>query len=296
MSWKGCWKINHDIKGCMFSSLGPAPSSQPSPLSPQTERTEPPPAVAVRPYIPDHPSRPQSPRKGPATMNSSSIYSMYLQQPQAKNYGSLSNRTTVKAGKLRLKYVCVSCRHRGRNEKSMSPRSLQSTVSQSSPAPPRLRPPSLSCKEQEAWRHVSRMWQMEGGEGRAVMDRLCLRPMLTTSLVPSVPLNSPQSVGESLNPSRNSWWQSTRDFLFPTSSQPTLRCVIRAMLTWTSSADAWATHRDPWRNAAPSPSPRAHRGQTSRNCCTRGWGCFVWCSMCDKISHLKPSCQNTVCC
>lgn len=72
-------------------------SSQPSPLSPQTERTDPPPAVAVRPYVPDHPSRPQSPRKGPATMNSSSIYSMYLQQPQAKNYGSLSNRTTVKA-------------------------------------------------------------------------------------------------------------------------------------------------------------------------------------------------------
>nr|XP_019940116.1 PREDICTED: apoptosis-stimulating of p53 protein 1-like isoform X3 [Paralichthys olivaceus] len=71
--------------------------AQQSPLSPQTERTDPPPAVAVRPYVPDHPSRPQSPRKGPATMNSSSIYSMYLQQPQAKNYGSLSNRTTVKA-------------------------------------------------------------------------------------------------------------------------------------------------------------------------------------------------------
>ncbi|XP_071327520.1 apoptosis-stimulating of p53 protein 1-like isoform X5 [Trachinotus anak] len=79
------------------SSQGSATTSQPSPLSPQTERTDPPPAVAVRPYVPDHPSRPQSPRKGPATMNSSSIYSMYLQQPQAKNYGSLSNRTTVKA-------------------------------------------------------------------------------------------------------------------------------------------------------------------------------------------------------
>ncbi|TWW71712.1 Apoptosis-stimulating of p53 protein 1 [Takifugu flavidus] len=78
------------------STQGPAPS-QPSPLSPQTERSDLPPAVAVRPYIPDHPSRPQSPRKGPATMNSSSIYSMYLQQPQAKNYGSLSNRTSVKA-------------------------------------------------------------------------------------------------------------------------------------------------------------------------------------------------------
>ncbi|XP_041828136.1 apoptosis-stimulating of p53 protein 1-like isoform X2 [Melanotaenia boesemani] len=79
------------------STQGSATSSQPSPLSPQMDRTDPPPAVAVRPYVPDHPSRPQSPRKGPATMNSSSIYSMYLQQPQAKNYGSLSNRTAVKA-------------------------------------------------------------------------------------------------------------------------------------------------------------------------------------------------------
>uniref|UniRef100_A0A3Q3W3Q9 SH3 domain-containing protein n=1 Tax=Mola mola TaxID=94237 RepID=A0A3Q3W3Q9_MOLML len=63
----------------------------------QGDQKHPPPAVAVRPYVPDLPSRPQSPRKGPATMNSSSIYSMYLQHPQAKNYASLSNRTTVKA-------------------------------------------------------------------------------------------------------------------------------------------------------------------------------------------------------
>ncbi|CAN9502535.1 unnamed protein product [Ophioblennius macclurei] len=79
------------------SGQGPSGASQPSPLSPQIERSDHPPAVAVRPYVPDHPSRPQSPRKGPATMNSSSIYSMYLQQPQAKNYGSLSNRAAVKA-------------------------------------------------------------------------------------------------------------------------------------------------------------------------------------------------------
>ncbi|XP_056151281.1 apoptosis-stimulating of p53 protein 1-like isoform X3 [Lampris incognitus] len=73
------------------------PQTSPLPHSPQTDRPEPPPAVAVRPYVPDHPSRPQSPRKGPATMNSSSIYSMYLHQPQTKNYGSLSNRISVKA-------------------------------------------------------------------------------------------------------------------------------------------------------------------------------------------------------
>ncbi|KAM7376699.1 hypothetical protein PAMP_006412 [Pampus punctatissimus] len=89
--------IQQRISIPLHGSQGSATTSQPSPLSPQTERTDPPPAVAVRPYVPDHPSRPQSPRKGPATMNSSSIYSMYLQQPQSKNYGSLSNRTTVKA-------------------------------------------------------------------------------------------------------------------------------------------------------------------------------------------------------
>ncbi|XP_035990946.1 apoptosis-stimulating of p53 protein 1 isoform X4 [Fundulus heteroclitus] len=79
------------------AAQGSASSAQPSPLSLQTERTEPPPAAAVRPYVPDHPSRPQSPRKGPPTMNSSSIYSVYLQQPQAKTYGSLSNRAAVRA-------------------------------------------------------------------------------------------------------------------------------------------------------------------------------------------------------
>ncbi|XP_054652567.1 apoptosis-stimulating of p53 protein 1-like isoform X2 [Dunckerocampus dactyliophorus] len=90
-------QIEQHISGPPQSSQGSATSSQSSSLPPQSERTDPPPAVAVRPYVPDHPSRPQSPRKGPATMNSSSIYSMYLQQPQTKNYGSLNNRSTVKA-------------------------------------------------------------------------------------------------------------------------------------------------------------------------------------------------------
>uniref|UniRef100_A0A8C1Y779 Protein phosphatase 1, regulatory subunit 13Ba n=1 Tax=Cyprinus carpio TaxID=7962 RepID=A0A8C1Y779_CYPCA len=73
----------------------PTPHSG-SALFHQGERTEPPLAVAVRPFIPDRGSRPQSPRKGPATMNSSSIYNMYLQQPTAKNY-SISSRAAVKA-------------------------------------------------------------------------------------------------------------------------------------------------------------------------------------------------------
>ncbi|XP_051724367.1 protein phosphatase 1, regulatory subunit 13Ba isoform X6 [Ctenopharyngodon idella] len=78
-------------------TVPPSPTPQSgSALFPQSERTEPPLAVAVRPFIPDRGSRPQSPRKGPATMNSSSIYNMYLQQPTAKNYSS-SSRAAVKA-------------------------------------------------------------------------------------------------------------------------------------------------------------------------------------------------------
>ncbi|XP_052386652.1 apoptosis-stimulating of p53 protein 1 isoform X2 [Carassius gibelio] len=78
-------------------TVPPSPTPQSgSSLFHQGERTEPPLAVAVRPFIPDRGSRPQSPRKGPATMNSSSIYNMYLQQPTAKNYSS-SSRAAVKA-------------------------------------------------------------------------------------------------------------------------------------------------------------------------------------------------------
>ncbi|GAA6086412.1 protein phosphatase 1, regulatory subunit 13Ba isoform X1 [Tachysurus ichikawai] len=54
-------------------------------------------AAAVRPFYSDRGSRPQSPRKGPATMNSSSIYHMYLQQPTAKKPQSSSTRASVKA-------------------------------------------------------------------------------------------------------------------------------------------------------------------------------------------------------
>ncbi|XP_011610376.1 protein phosphatase 1, regulatory subunit 13Bb isoform X4 [Takifugu rubripes] len=69
-------------------SVPPSPTFQPNaPFFPPgaSERLDPPPAVAVRPFIPDRGSRPQSPRKGPPTMNSSSIYHMYLQQAAPKN-------------------------------------------------------------------------------------------------------------------------------------------------------------------------------------------------------------------
>ncbi|KAL0967506.1 hypothetical protein UPYG_G00253110 [Umbra pygmaea] len=71
-------------------SVPPSPTFQPNaPLFPTClpgDRPDPVLAVAVRPFIPDRGSRPQSPRKGPATMNSSSIYHMYLQQAAPKSY------------------------------------------------------------------------------------------------------------------------------------------------------------------------------------------------------------------
>ncbi|KAM8831720.1 protein phosphatase 1, regulatory subunit 13Bb isoform 2-T2 [Spinachia spinachia] len=68
-------------------SVPPSPTFQPNaPLFPPglSERLDAPPAVAVRPFAPDRGSRPQSPRKGPPTMNSSSIYHMYLQRAAPK--------------------------------------------------------------------------------------------------------------------------------------------------------------------------------------------------------------------
>ncbi|KAM6954019.1 protein phosphatase 1, regulatory subunit 13Bb [Aplochiton taeniatus] len=70
-------------------SVPPSPTFQPTlPLFPPGlgDRLDPPLAVAVRPFISDRGSRPQSPRKGPATMNSSSIYHMYLQQAAPKGH------------------------------------------------------------------------------------------------------------------------------------------------------------------------------------------------------------------
>uniref|UniRef100_A0A3Q2NNL0 Protein phosphatase 1, regulatory subunit 13Bb n=1 Tax=Fundulus heteroclitus TaxID=8078 RepID=A0A3Q2NNL0_FUNHE len=69
-------------------SVPPSPTFQPNvPLFPPvlSERLDPPPAVAVRPFMPDRGTRPQSPRKGPPTVNSSSIYHMYLQQAAPKS-------------------------------------------------------------------------------------------------------------------------------------------------------------------------------------------------------------------
>ncbi|XP_012502570.1 PREDICTED: apoptosis-stimulating of p53 protein 1 isoform X1 [Propithecus coquereli] len=56
--------------------------------------------VAIRPFLADKGSRPQSPRKGPQTVNSSSIYSVYLQQATPpKNYQPAAHSTLNKSVK-----------------------------------------------------------------------------------------------------------------------------------------------------------------------------------------------------
>ncbi|XP_070370501.1 apoptosis-stimulating of p53 protein 1 isoform X1 [Equus asinus] len=63
------------------------PTAGPPAFPAGDSKTELPLTVAIRPFLADKGSRPQSPRKGPQTVNSSSIYSMYLQQATPpKNY------------------------------------------------------------------------------------------------------------------------------------------------------------------------------------------------------------------
>ncbi|KAM9289823.1 apoptosis-stimulating of p53 protein 1 isoform 2-T3 [Cariama cristata] len=83
-------------------SVPPSPTYQPSgpPLFPGDGRPELPLTVAIRPFLADKGSRPQSPRKGPQTVNSSSIYSMYLQQATPpKNYQQAVYNTLNKSVK-----------------------------------------------------------------------------------------------------------------------------------------------------------------------------------------------------
>uniref|UniRef100_A0ABM5FBN8 Apoptosis-stimulating of p53 protein 1 isoform X5 n=1 Tax=Pogona vitticeps TaxID=103695 RepID=A0ABM5FBN8_9SAUR len=84
-------------------SVPPSPTYQPSgaPLFPGGDgRPDLPLTVAIRPFLTDKGSRPQSPRKGPQTVNSSSIYSMYLQQATPpKNYQQAVYNTLNKSVK-----------------------------------------------------------------------------------------------------------------------------------------------------------------------------------------------------
>lgn len=90
-------------------SVPPSPTYPPTgpPAFPAGDgKPELPLTVAIRPFLADKGSRPQSPRKGPQTVNSSSIYSMYLQQATPpKNYQPAAHSAlnkSVKAGTVGL--------------------------------------------------------------------------------------------------------------------------------------------------------------------------------------------------
>ncbi|XP_010605588.1 apoptosis-stimulating of p53 protein 1 isoform X1 [Fukomys damarensis] len=84
-------------------SVPPSPTYPPAgpPAFPAGDgKPELPLTVAIRPFLADKGSRPQSPRKGPQTVNSSSIYSMYLQQATPpKNYQPAMHSTLNKSVK-----------------------------------------------------------------------------------------------------------------------------------------------------------------------------------------------------
>ncbi|XP_058511274.1 apoptosis-stimulating of p53 protein 1 [Ochotona princeps] len=84
-------------------SVPPSPTYPPTapPAFPAGDgKPELPLTVAIRPFLADKGSRPQSPRKGPQTVNSSSIYSVYLQQATPpKNYQPAAHGAGNKAVK-----------------------------------------------------------------------------------------------------------------------------------------------------------------------------------------------------
>ncbi|GAB1297821.1 Apoptosis-stimulating of p53 protein 1 [Apodemus speciosus] len=84
-------------------SVPPSPTYPPAgpPAFPTGDgKPELPLTVAIRPFLADKGSRPQSPRKGPQTVNSSSIYSVYLQQATPpKNYQAPAHGTLNKSVK-----------------------------------------------------------------------------------------------------------------------------------------------------------------------------------------------------
>ncbi|XP_053522024.1 apoptosis-stimulating of p53 protein 1 isoform X1 [Artibeus jamaicensis] len=84
-------------------SVPPSPTYPPAgpPAFPAGDgKPELPLTVAIRPFLADKGSRPQSPRKGPQTVNSSSIYSVYLQQATPpKNYQPAAHSAVNKSVK-----------------------------------------------------------------------------------------------------------------------------------------------------------------------------------------------------
>ncbi|XP_054986012.1 apoptosis-stimulating of p53 protein 1 [Sorex araneus] len=161
-------------------SVPPSPTYPPAgpPAFPAGDgKPELPLTVAIRPFLADKGSRPQSPRKGPQTVNSSSIYSVYLQQATPpKNYqpaahGALNKSVKAVYGKPVLP------------SGSTSPSPLPFLHGSAPPGAAQPPPPS-DCAEKEAEPDGPAL-AGEGGPGGGTVESLA-RPLSPTKLTPIV--------------------------------------------------------------------------------------------------------------
>ncbi|XP_039111759.1 apoptosis-stimulating of p53 protein 1 isoform X1 [Hyaena hyaena] len=161
-------------------SVPPSPTYPPAgpPAFPAGDgKPELPLTVAIRPFLADKGSRPQSPRKGPQTVNSSSIYSMYLQQATPpKNYQPAVHSTLNKSVKAVYgKPVLPSG--------STSPSPLPFLHGSPATSTPQSQPPAESAEKEPE--QDSPAPPGDGGTGTGAVESLP-RPLSPTKLTPIV--------------------------------------------------------------------------------------------------------------
>ncbi|XP_023111876.1 apoptosis-stimulating of p53 protein 1 isoform X2 [Felis catus] len=161
-------------------SVPPSPTYPPAgpPAFPAGDsKPELPLTVAIRPFLADKGSRPQSPRKGPQTVNSSSIYSMYLQQATPpKNYQPAVHSTLNKSVKAVYgKPVLPSG--------STSPSPLPFLHGSPATSTSQSQPPSESAEKEPE--QDSPAPPGDGGTGTGTVESLP-RPLSPTKLTPIV--------------------------------------------------------------------------------------------------------------
>ncbi|KAF3830828.1 hypothetical protein GH733_002066 [Mirounga leonina] len=161
-------------------SVPPSPTYPPAgpPAFPAGDsKPELPLTVAIRPFLADKGSRPQSPRKGPQTVNSSSIYSMYLQQAAPpKNYQPAVHSTLNKSVKAVYgKPVLPSG--------STSPSPLPFLHGALAPSTSQPQPPSESIEKEPE--QDSPAAPGDGGTSSGTVESLP-RPLSPTKLTPIV--------------------------------------------------------------------------------------------------------------
>ncbi|XP_021535556.1 apoptosis-stimulating of p53 protein 1 isoform X1 [Neomonachus schauinslandi] len=161
-------------------SVPPSPTYPPAgpPAFPAGDsKPELPLTVAIRPFLADKGSRPQSPRKGPQTVNSSSIYSVYLQQAAPpKNYQPAVHSTLNKSVKAVYgKPVLPSG--------STSPSPLPFLHGALAPSTSQPQPPSESTEKEPE--QDSPAAPGDGGTSSGTVESLP-RPLSPTKLTPIV--------------------------------------------------------------------------------------------------------------